>query len=320
MKKTSSYGSFFALEIIERSLPSFGTEYLLLNTGRNAFEYLLSVKKPVKVFLPVLSCEALYAPLMRLNIPYAFYNVNHEFEPIFDFKLLNDDEYFLYINYYGLKDDYITDLVKNVSNIIIDNTQAFFSKTFSNIPTFNSLRKFFGVPDGSMLFNIPEIIKLPRDSSLMRFQYLIDRLELPSEIVYPLYRKVENELDLAPLLRISESTLRIFKTIPFDDYAEIRKANFESYSRKLNSINKLYISNTGAPYMYPLWIKDGHHVKRKLIKNKIYSATFWENVLDNPLITNVEKDMVLNIIPLPIDQRYSKQDIDFIVNVIFENI
>ncbi len=59
---------------------------------------------------------------------------------------------FLCTNYFGIKDEFITSLSKQVSNLIVDNAQSFFSNPIENIDTFYSPRKFFGVSDGAYLY------------------------------------------------------------------------------------------------------------------------------------------------------------------------
>ena len=47
----------------------------------------------------------------------------------------------------------------NISNVIIDNAQAFYSKHQDRAYSFNSARKFFGVPDGAYLFGKAKLKK-----------------------------------------------------------------------------------------------------------------------------------------------------------------
>lgn len=313
-----TYGSFFSLDLT-KSNESFQSENIkFLNTGRSAFEYILRTKKPEKVFLPSLSCDALYSPLNRLSIPYCFYNVDKNFEPIFEYSALSKNDYFLYINYYGLKDHFIKDLMSQVKNLILDNTQAFFSPINKYVPTFNSLRKFFGVPDGSFLYNINEIIELEKDFSAQRFQYLIHRLERSSSEIYPEYRKVEEELDSIGMKEISASTLAIFKTIPLQNIKTIRNQNFSIYYEHFKSINKFSIREFDAPHFYPLWIEKGSFIKKELINRGIFTATFWPNIFENNATSKIEKELANDVIPLPIDQRYTYTDIEFIIQNINE--
>jgi len=318
LKKT--YGSFFCLDCGKKQTDFFSKKYIFLNTGRNALEYILRIKKPKKIFLPALSCDALYTPLERLNLEFEFYNVNSEYEPIFDYKKIGENDYFLYINYYGLKNNFAKKLAQKVRNLILDNTQAFFGIIPENVPTFNSLRKFFGVPDGALLFNIDEQIDLEKDQSAERFFYLIKRLEQNSEDVYPLYRKVEEELNNVELKIVSQSTKKVFESIALVEHKNIRTKNFEHYHQSFKSINKLNLEIAEGPHFYPLYIENGAEIKKKLVKEGIFIANFWPNVFDNPNTSEIEQNLVKNVLPLPIDSRYSKEDISNIISKVKKRI
>ena len=75
-------GGYFELE-----LPK-GKEYhqdaIRLNTGRNAFEYILRTKGYQKVYLPYYTCDAMLEPINKLALNYEFYQIDETFRPIFD--------------------------------------------------------------------------------------------------------------------------------------------------------------------------------------------------------------------------------------------
>ena len=58
-------------------------------------------------------------------------------------------------------------------------------------------------------------------------------------------------------------------------------------------------------------------IKRKLTAKKIYVATLWPNVFDCG--DELAKDYAANILPLPCDQRYGKEEMQIILNEILEN-
>jgi hypothetical protein len=48
----------------------------------------------------------------------------------------------------------------------------------------------------------------------------------------------------------------------------------------------------------------------------VFVAKYWPGVADIPHCPEMEKDLVENLIPLPIDQRYSQADMERIVDLI----
>ena len=75
-----------------------------------------------------------------------------------------------------------------------------------------------------------------------------------------------------------------------------------------NRLN-LTIPDDAVPMVYPYWTSNGAELRRTLQQQRIYTATYWPNVLQwNSL--DLEQSMALNLLPLPIDQRYTKEELD----------
>ncbi len=305
-----SIGSYFPIELNRINKYIYHSNAMYINTGRNSLKYILLSLNVEKLYLPLYSCEALLTPIMELNVKYEYYSLDNNLNPLFDFTKVNENEYFLYINYFGLKDDIINELTHKLNNIIIDNTQAFFSKPINSIPTFYSTRKFFGVADGALLCNVSNVLQLEKDKSWNRMEYLLARVENPSEFAFDKYKEIEKSLDSLTLMEMSDLTRNMLLSVDYEKHKESRRRNFTTLNNYLFRYNKLKIDKFYYPFTYPLWINEGAKVKELLIKNRIFLPTYWPNVLDNPLATEIEIDLVNNILSLPIDSRYSTEIIE----------
>ncbi|MFH0841784.1 MAG: hypothetical protein V1903_04100 [Bacteroidota bacterium] len=311
-----SFGSYFSLEIQKQNKEIYHSNSIWLNTGRNAFEYILQIKKVKQLYLPYFSCDALLTPLKKLKISYKYYYIDYELKPVFDYESLNKDDFFLYINYFGLKNDIVIFLSEIIDNLIIDNTQAFFSLPVANIPTFYSTRKFFGVPDGALLCNVSGKLKLTKDKSADRFNYLLLRHENEPIKGYNEYARIESILNNIPMRIMSNLTRRLLLSISYDRHKIIRNSNFNFVEKHFKSVNRLnYLFNDG-PMVYPLLVKDGDDIKRKLLKDNIYLPTYWQTVLNVIPVEKVESDLVKNLLPIPIDSRYTKSTLNRICKII----
>ena len=62
-------------------------------------------------------------PINKLNLQYEYYHIEEKLEPKFNFSLLQENEAFLYINYFGLKYGYVNKHPQK-HNIVIDNCQT----------------------------------------------------------------------------------------------------------------------------------------------------------------------------------------------------
>ena len=72
-------------------------------------------------------------------------------------------------------------------------------------------------------------------------------------------------------------------------------------------------------YAYPLLIKDGASVRKRLAERKIYVATLWPNVLELPE-NMLEHELAENILPLPCDHRYTENDMEVVVKAVKESM
>ena len=68
--------------------------------------------------------------------------------------------------------------------------------------------------------------------------------------------------------------------------------------------------------MYPLYLVNGVDIRRKLQEHKIFIPTLWPAVFEICNEDELEYDMAKNILPIPIDQRYSISDMEYIVAII----
>ncbi|MGM9475683.1 hypothetical protein ACS5PU_04595 [Pedobacter sp. GSP4] len=305
---------------IELQLPK-GTAYhpdlISLNTGRNALEYILRVRKYTSIYLPYFTCEVLLEPLKKLNVAYHFYRIDEDLDPIIDFEIA-ERSCFLYTNYFGLKTETVQKLSTTIKNLVVDNAQAFFCKPIAHIDTFYSCRKFFGVPDGAYLnTSAPLGISLKQDQSTDRFSHLIKSIDINIEEGYGDY--IENNRGLCnnEIKKMSALTETILAGIDYQKCAEIRRNNFAYLQSYLGDKNILKLNFTAddVPMVYPLLLDDPT-VKQQLINQKIFVATYWPNVYEWANTDSYEYFLAKNLVALPIDHRYNLADMQTMVKAL----
>ncbi|MCK5538829.1 MAG: hypothetical protein KAI79_18530, partial [Bacteroidales bacterium] len=180
-------GGYFELELQEKK--EFHKKALKLNSGRNAFKYILKVQDIRKVYIPVFICDSIIEPLEELNIEYEFYNIDKNFE-IIDEIVLKENEKLLYVNYYALKSKYMLKLANRYDGkLIVDNTQAFFELPINNIDTIYSPRKFFGVSDGGYLYTNKLSNEMLEEDLSKDYSQLIGRIEDGASKYYDKYQQ-----------------------------------------------------------------------------------------------------------------------------------
>lgn len=308
-------GGYFGLELRQGS--HFHASSIRLNTARNCLEYILLLRHYRKVYIPYYTCEVVFEPIKKLGIEYEFYHINNVLEPA-DCPALLDGEAFLYTNYFGLKDNVVRSLVQRYhSALIVDNSQAFFSKPYDDIDTFYSARKFFGVPDGAYLF-VNERLKedFPKAKSFERVSHLIKRLDSGAEQGYEDFKRNDSSLSNQQIMLMSNFTSKILMSVDYEWVAFRRKANYAFLNEKLGSSNlvKLILEGDSVPMVYPYYTTDGT-LRERLINNKIFIAKYWPNVIESQHYA-LEVKMANNLLPLPIDQRYGEEEMSNIVKII----
>lgn len=283
-----------------------------LNCGRNALEYLINAKNIRKMLVPKFMCNSNDEVLKKHNIEVKYFSIGMDFKPIIEKRV--DDEWLYLVNYYGqLSNDYIKTLGKN---IIVDNAQAYFQEPIVGYDTAYACRKFFGVSDGAILFTDCKIDNLPQDESHTRMGFLLGRFERPASEFYQEYVDNNERFFDETLKRMSKLTDNLLHAIDYEFVKNKRTENFEYLHDNLKHINKLKLIVPKGAFMYPLYIDNGDTVRKKLQSIKIYVPTLWPDVFNLCKENELEYDMAQNILPLPVDQRYGIEDMEYIVKEI----
>lgn len=312
-------GGYFELET------HLGLHYhvkaLKLNSARNCLEYILRARQYKKIYVPYYTCEVILEPINKLEIEYEFYCLDNDLTPIFEKKIL-EDEVFLYTNYFGIKQETVENLSLKIRNLIVDNSQSFFSDPIKDVDTFYSPRKFVGVPDGGYLYTNSVIEStLEHDISFARMSHLLRRIDESAELGYVNFLENDRSLNNMEIKKMSKLTNKLLQGVDYNQIKEKRIKNFLYLKDKLDGINELKISldENYVPMVYPLLYKD-ITLRSSLIREKIYVATYWNNVLKWCDEDSFESYLTNYLIPLPIDHRYSIDDMQHIVSVLLELI
>ena len=302
MKK--EIGGFFELETI-KGAPYF-KNCLAFNSGRSSLRYIIRANKIKTLYLPYYTCWSVTDTVKEENVEIKFYNIDENFLPVQEFS---ENDFILYTNYFGANGKNVKKLAQLYKNLIVDNAQSFFFPLEIGLCSFNSIRKFFGVPDGSYL-KCNKILneELEKDISYKRSLFLLKRHDLGANAAYNDFKLAEAAFELNKNIKImSNLTANLLLGIDYEFVKQKRLENFKIYNDILKSTNELKISldKDDIPMVYPYLIKK-ESLREKLIQNKVYVAKYWAPLEDNLFESNFQK----YLLPLPLDQRYDKEDIE----------
>lgn len=305
-------GGYMGME--QYHLPMLHDGMLPFNCARNCLAYLIEKKHIKTIYIPRFLCDSVSNVCKRYQVEVQYYSIGLDFLPKDLEPKLNSWVYI--VNYYGqISNSVLFKQKEKYEYIIVDNVQAYFQEPVEGVDTIYTCRKFLGVTDGAFLYsNIKMDEAIPMDESFERTNYLLGRFERNASEFYYEYTKRELEFDSVPVRKMSKLTNNLLHSIDYNTVAKKRTDNFYFLHSNFSKINKLNLVIPKGAYMYPLYIENGEKIRCKLQKEKIFIPTLWPNVLKNCESNTLEYDMAENILPLPVDQRYSKVDMEYMLN------
>lgn len=307
MKEIGGY-----IELDKYTMPMLHERALALNCGRNCLAYLIHARNIKKIMLPYFLCDSVRDVCIKDDIEVRHYHITSNFMPVD--VVLQEDEWLYLVNYYGqLNNAVLSELAHKHTKIIVDNSQAYFQMPLERADTLYTCRKFFGVADGAFLYtDAVSEMELPRDESYERMQFILGRFERPAEEFYAEY--VENNRMFASesIKKMSRLTENLLHGIDYDMVKRQRTKNFVCLHNIFQKTNKLALSVVEGAFMYPLYVENGSEIRKALQKEKIYIPLLWPEVLKACDDGEIEYKMAKSIIPLPVDQRYDVEDMDYL--------
>ena len=283
-----------------------------LNCGRNALAYIIKAKGIKKIHMPKFMCDSCDKVLADNHVDVHYYSIGLDFKPV----IKEWDGWLYVVNFYGqLSNDYLTSLG---DRIIVDNAQAYFQEPIPGVDTLYTCRRFFGVADGAILYTDKFIEVEDRDESFNRMSFLLGRYERSASEFYAEYVDNNHFFRNEPIKRMSKLTENLLHGIDYEMVSEKRTQNFAYLHEKLHSLNKLNLSVPDGAFMYPLYIRNGAVIRKQLQAKKIFIPTLWPAVFNLCGENELEYDMAKNILPIPVDQRYDIEDMDYLLEEVYK--
>ncbi|WP_404472053.1 DegT/DnrJ/EryC1/StrS family aminotransferase [Vreelandella venusta] len=292
------------------------------NSARSAIKLVLSSSGAKKIWLPAYTCDAVLEAANDVGLTIEFYKVNSSFDvdPALQLKA---EEFILIVDYFGLCGKAVkrSGCRFNHKQTIIDCSQAYFTQPAGSLATIYSPRKFFGLPDGGLLYSNDPRIKQPEqrdDSSETRMAHLFNRLTNSPEAAYQQYIEAEQEISNLPVQGMSCLTERLLQSVDYQKAKKKRTKNAQYLHERLGQYNQLNlnIDETVAPLCYPFLPSVKAASKADLIKERVFVPTYWPEVLGRVEEGSFEWNLVTNGLFLPCDQRYNEDDMDRLISLL----
>ncbi len=315
------------------------------DSGRSASTILRSMLKLEKgtVLLPAYICGSVIDRYKDCSI--VFYRINKDFSiDLQDLEQkLNPDVKAVYLmHYFGkLQEEKCLKFLAEKREqyrfwIIEDTTHSLFSNpcTIGDY-CIASLRKWFPIPDGGVLYTKHELDrkvigsyekKNPSavlEAMVLKKWYI--RENIPCNLVYrKIFTDAEKELDdQKQVFLLSDISRSILECISISEMSERRRDNYRQLNENIENdqavndkIGSVYQTMDFVPLAYPVYVEDRDAFRRYLMEKQVYCAVHWP--LEGTLLENDEGANAIfsYILSLPVDQRYDRVHMEYLVKTI----
>jgi hypothetical protein len=333
-------GGMFGLEInFQPDLPSLAVPpilagpHLRLATARSAFTLLARTLRPPTVWLPSYLCGVVLEAFKDVGTCVKFYPVGEQLK-ITDEAWINSVEsqdMVVFIDYFGFNmwNFYGKAVKKRGAWVVEDACQAMLNLSFSENADYviASPRKFLGVPDGGILLAQNEA-KLPSvDLPPPPGEWWIDSLKAShlrasfdshggDREWFELFRKTDPNGPVEPTRMSELSSQLLDHAFNYSSISVARRRNFEQLALELPEFaifNEL--SANVSPLGFPVSVCDRDRLRLGLFKHDIFPPIHWNLCGIVPKKFEASHYLEKRIMTLPCDQRYSPEDISFMIQI-----
>lgn len=291
------------------------------NLARTAMIWLMESRGAKKLLLPSFLCDSMYLMCEREGYEYELYPLDENLDPVLDRPDgLLDGEWLLIVNFYGqLTDEHVRVLKNKYDRVILDYTHCFFRKPLPSVDTIYSCRKFLGLSDGAYISTDCVLTAgKEQDVSIGRMEHVLGRYEAPAGGFYSKMLSVADSFHGESIKTMSTLTANLLKAI---DYEEIIRRRYENYMtlKELLPSDNVFTANTPeAPFAYPWYCENGIALRKALSKRSVFVPTNWSYLINLFPEGTHEHDWSADILPLPVDQRYTPDDMKVMADIILE--
>lgn len=315
------------------------TEGYLYSSGRAAlYNILLHVKSNEQythILLPDYLCSSVLEAVEKSGLSTIFYKISEDLTPDLD-NLINKIDsrtVVLIINYFGcINCNSITKHIKRFNNntpVIQDNVQALFDMYNDSYAdyTFTSFRKTLQAPDGAWVktkkLNMPcaeyknTFAEYKIAGGILKYMALTAQANINDNLYLDLFKKGEDKINENFNAAPSSTSLAIMQEFERVKAASVRKENATTIIDGFKDLNIdviTKIEDNYIPLFIPVRLSDRDKVRSTLFKYNIYCPVHWP-VPENYNLAR-GKELAANELSVIIDQRYTKEDMYRILDVI----
>lgn len=346
------YDAVLNVELVEKTagqcVSHLDNGAILLRSGRDALKAVAREYGKSIAFLPALACDSMVVPFHLNNHRIAYYKLKNDYSTDFDdlLEMLSEESdtvLLLYMNYFGnlsMTDDQLKFIKKHYQNVVFieDRTHdLMYEKQNSFQPDYivASLRKWMNVPDGGLLWAYKplknttfsedtEFSEIRRKAQFMRAEFFKNGDESLKTEYRKIFSTVTDQIDSCPLPgRMTEYAYRMALATNWDAIRNVRERNAIILTEQLSDCDKVKFIQKDickSNLYVPILIDKRNLIQRNLASKGIFTTLIWplnDKQKERCEIVDYTERCMLGI---PCDQRYSAEDMYFIVREIIKTI
>lgn len=306
------------LELERFSGPMLHEGDVALNCGRACLEYLIELRGIRTVWLPDFLCSSVSDLCRKIDVEVRTYRIGEGFRPVYDFAVV-EGEWLYMVDYYGQlsRVDVDTALEASAGRLIVDESQGYYREPWEGADTLYTCRKWFGVADGAFLHTSDGARlnrRLPLSESFDKMGFVLGRFERPARESFAESKTNNARFADEPMALMSALTENLLRAIDYEAAKARRVGNWRVLEESLGATNRIKgLVEPEAPFMYPYMVGDAEGVRGKMADEGVFIPTLWPNVPKDPSAGFEAVDWSLNILPLPVDQRYGTADMGRVI-------
>lgn len=315
-------GGYFELEL-PQGKGEYHSDACRYPSARAALLDLLLTAPPAAIWMPWYLCDSMLEPPTMAGVPVHRYRLDEQLQILDAQPGVND--WLLYVNYFGICERNVQDTLKrfNPHQVVIDNSQAFFTRPINCLATLYSPRKFFGVPDGGYLvtpLDMPRAQDMDDDEeSTGHCLHLLHRLGGDPEKGYASFVASEASLTSRTGRRMSRLTQALLGRIDYETIHAQRSLNFSTLHKHLAAHNQFPAIQQApnGPLCYPFLPPTDCH-PAALHAQRIYAPCYWPEMAAFKDVAAFESTLAQKTFFLPCDQRMTPETIERVLHVVTE--
>ncbi|MBP5769841.1 MAG: hypothetical protein J6W75_00565 [Bacteroidaceae bacterium] len=353
---TNDIGSIFSLseeqieQGMDRVVPLCDGNRALYSLCREAlYEIaLLHSSSNKTVLLPAYTCMTVAQPFLELGWRCVYYSIDKQLRIVGDSIMSLFTQHrpavivahpFFGMDFSSAEWSLLEDMKTKGCTMVIDLTQCVFSTQRRSFVDYyvGSLRKWLEIPDGGFLettqdrlfsFNHEREYNLPfasrqTDAMYLRGLYFSTGKQMVKEISRRLNQEAVNTTDekVSPH-RMDSLSYSVWKGADLREIEKKRHSNFRILFEALKG-NEHYrpvcqdISDvTTAPLYFTIYVSKRTELQRTLAASQIYAPLIWPLENEKMCVSDDVAYIYQHILAIPCDQRYGKEDMLRIIDII----